>query len=298
MAYGSSKPPGPKLEVYFDDILPFYTVLKDGTLVELQRVVNMLSLSPQDKVNHNISHDGSGPRGAICTDKRTFLSIHNLLNYEIKQGNSYPFEETLTEEKFDEYFFGYDAFVLRTVQESPPHTRTDRPGNAAIAAVVDLPDPQFVGCFYVKPNYPGRSSHICNGGFLVSPYFRKQGAGYLLGERFRVVAQRLGYRGSVFNLVFHDNPASLRLWTKLGFNKVGDIPEAGRHPVELGRSTKEDPHHFVTATVWHLNLAKPLKEIILPWEDKYMDIITSARKEAAQRRSLQQRGGRAAEAKL
>lgn len=23
------------------------------------------------------------------------------------------------------------------------------------------------GCFYVKPNFPGRCSHVCNGGFIV-----------------------------------------------------------------------------------------------------------------------------------
>ena len=38
-----------------------------------------------------------------------------------------------------------------------------------------------VGSFYVKPNYPDRCSHICNGGFLVSQNYRGNGIGKFLG---------------------------------------------------------------------------------------------------------------------
>lgn len=30
------------------------------------------------------------------------------------------------------------------------------------------PPGHWIGCYYVKPNYPGRSSHCCNAGFIVS----------------------------------------------------------------------------------------------------------------------------------
>ena len=39
-----------------------------------------------------------------------------------------------------------------------------------------------LGSFYIKPNYPGRSSHVCNGGFLVSNPARNRGVGKLMGE--------------------------------------------------------------------------------------------------------------------
>ena len=39
-----------------------------------------------------------------------------------------------------------------------------------------------LGSFYVKPNYPGRSSHVCNGGFLVTTAARNKGVGKSMGQ--------------------------------------------------------------------------------------------------------------------
>ncbi|CAO1637623.1 unnamed protein product [Parajaminaea phylloscopi] len=85
-----------------------------------------------------------------------------------------------------------------------------------------------LACFYyVKPNYPGRSSHICNGGFVVPEWNRGLGLGGLAGRSFLHYAPALGYRASVFNLVYKTNAASLAIWERLGFTKVGVIPGAG-----------------------------------------------------------------------
>lgn len=48
-----------------------------------------------------------------------------------------------------------------------------------------------LGSFYVKPNYPGRSSHVCNGGFLVTEAARNKGVGRLMGEGYLEWAPRL-----------------------------------------------------------------------------------------------------------
>lgn len=69
---------------------------------------------------------------------------------------------------------------------------------------------------------------------------RGKKVGGALAESFVVYAPKLGYKSSVFNLVFKsestsrcslltaDNVASLRLWDKLGFQRAGVIPNAGR----------------------------------------------------------------------
>ncbi|CAO3649687.1 unnamed protein product [Cunninghamella echinulata] len=49
-----------------------------------------------------------------------------------------------------------------------------------------------------------------------------------MGECFPVVASTLGYKASVFNLVFENNTASVKIWKRLGFQEVGRIPKAGR----------------------------------------------------------------------
>lgn len=87
---------------------------------------------------------------------------------------------------------------------------------------------QTLACYYyIKPNYPGRSSHICNAGFIVPDWNRGLGLGRLASRSFMHYAPALGYRSSVFNLVYNTNAASLAIWERLGFTKVGLIPGAG-----------------------------------------------------------------------
>ncbi len=86
-----------------------------------------------------------------------------------------------------------------------------------------------MGCFYIKPNFPGRASHICNGGFIASPNFRRLGVAKFLAACFESLAQDLGYRASFFNLVFASNTASLQLWRSLPqYKQTGCVPNAIR----------------------------------------------------------------------
>ncbi|KAI4210418.1 MAG: hypothetical protein LQ351_006710 [Letrouitia transgressa] len=93
-----------------------------------------------------------------------------------------------------------------------------------------------LGSFYIKPNYPGRSSHVCNGGFLVTEAARNRGVGRLMGEGYLEWAPKLGYTYSVFNLVYETNVASCRIWDALGFKRIGRIKDCGNlrsYPNEL-----------------------------------------------------------------
>ncbi len=99
------------------------------------------------------------------------------------------------------------------------------------------------------------SEQICNAGFLVPPVRRKGGYGSTLARSYVHYAPKLGYRASVFNLVYINNEASVkyvvslgpslmkverlhsicRLWERLGFTKAGRIPQAGRLKREDGK---------------------------------------------------------------
>lgn len=59
-------------------------------------------------------------------------------------------------------------------------------------------------------------------------HFRGIGVGIAMGEAFKVLVPAIGYKASVFNLVFENNVASVAIWKKLGFQQVGRIPKAGR----------------------------------------------------------------------
>jgi L-glutamate-5-semialdehyde N-acetyltransferase len=47
-------------------------------------------------------------------------------------------------------------------------------------------------------------------------------------DAFLHFAPKLGYKSSIFNLVFATNIASIRLWEKYGFQRVGIVKGAGR----------------------------------------------------------------------
>ncbi len=57
---------------------------------------------------------------------------------------------------------------------------------------------------------------------------RGLGVGKALAETFLVIAPALGYKASLFNLVFVNNEASVKIWRRLVFKEVGLIPKAAR----------------------------------------------------------------------
>ncbi|KAI8924877.1 acyl-CoA N-acyltransferase [Entophlyctis helioformis] len=130
--------------------------------------------------------------------------LHALLNRIIEDGDTYPQEEPMTEAAFRSYFLSHDAFVV-----------TDDAGT-------------IYGAFYVKPNFPGRCSHVCNGGFIVEHAQRGKGVGTVMANAFKQIAPLLGYKASMFNLVFASNQASVALWRRTGFAEIGRLPGAGR----------------------------------------------------------------------
>lgn len=86
---------------------------------------------------------------------------------------------------------------------------TEKTGQLASAAVAetehrekgDDDDFSIWGAFYIKPNFPGRCSHVCNGGFITDPQRRRRGVARLMGHAFLRFAKELGYKASYFNLV-------------------------------------------------------------------------------------------------
>ncbi|PRT56508.1 L-azetidine-2-carboxylic acid acetyltransferase [Wickerhamiella sorbophila] len=140
--------------------------------------------------------------------------LHEMANAEILEGTTYPHED---DEIYDlEGFYNWWCSKFCAVMVAGSCTElTD--------------DAQVVGSFYVKPNFPyGRNRHICNAGFLVSPEFRGTGAGYELGKIYLKWGPMLGYTYSMFNMVFVTNVGSVKIWDKLGFDRIGLIPKAAK----------------------------------------------------------------------
>jgi ribosomal protein S18 acetylase RimI-like enzyme len=91
----------------------------------------------------------------------------------------------------------------------------------------------FAGTYFLRPNQPGRGSHVANGGYMVSPTARGRGVASTMCGHSIEAARRLGFRAIQFNFVIASNTAALRVWEKHGFVVVGRLPGAFRHR-ELG----------------------------------------------------------------
>lgn len=59
----------------------------------------------------------------------------------------------------------------------------------------DMYGSDLLGCFYIKPNFPGRCSHVCNGGFITNPQHRGLGVGTFMGENFKILGVYARGRG-------------------------------------------------------------------------------------------------------
>jgi len=131
--------------------------------------------------------------------------MYRIFNDIIEEGVTYPQQSVGSESEFRAYYLCNDGFVVR-----------------------DPKTAKVLGAFYVKPNYPGRSSHICNAGFIVDTSCRNKGVGKFMVPWFLRIAKDLGYEASVFNLVYVTNEASIKLWENYGFTVIGRLPRAGQ----------------------------------------------------------------------
>ncbi len=88
---------------------------------------------------------------------------------------------------------------------------------------------KVVGTFFIKANQPGLGSHIANAGYAVAGHASGKGIGYVMGEFSLKEAKRLGFLAMQFNIVVKSNINAVKLWTKLRFEIIGEIPDAFNH---------------------------------------------------------------------
>jgi ribosomal protein S18 acetylase RimI-like enzyme len=89
---------------------------------------------------------------------------------------------------------------------------------------------RLVGTYILRPNQSGGGSHVANAAFMVANEARGHGIGRAMGEHCLSEAHRLGFRAIQFNFVVSTNESAIRLWRELGFEIVGTLPGAFRHP--------------------------------------------------------------------
>jgi L-amino acid N-acyltransferase YncA len=93
-------------------------------------------------------------------------------------------------------------------------------------------DAHVCGSYYLKPNQHGGGAHVANAGYMVAAAGRGHRTGRAMCEHSLAEARRLGFRAMQFNFVVSTNESAVHLWRELGFEIVGTLPGAFRHPVQ------------------------------------------------------------------
>lgn len=129
--------------------------------------------------------------------------IWGIIKEVIATGDTYVFAPDSSKEKMLGFWYGQDKHVY-----------------------VALLDGEVAGTFLIKDNQPDNGSHIANAAYMTAPGASGKGIGRMMGEFSLEEAKRLGYTAMQFNIVIKSNTRAVALWEKLGFDIIGEIPEA------------------------------------------------------------------------
>ena len=134
-------------------------------------------------------------------------AIWRIFNEVVAAGDTYALDPRMSREDALAYWFA-------------PGTHT----------YVAEADGSINGTYILRPNQSGGGSHVANAAFMVPASARGEGIGRAMAEHCLSEARRLGFRAMQFNYVISTNTAAIRLWHDLGFEIVGTLASAFRHP--------------------------------------------------------------------
>ena len=136
-----------------------------------------------------------------------FAALWPILRDVIRAGETYAIEPGLTRE------------AVRDLWMHQPR-----------ATYVAERDGQVLGTYILKTNQAGGGAHVCNCGYIVSEAARGQGIARAMCLHSQDEARAMGYLAMQFNFVVETNRGAITLWQSLGFETVGRLPRAFRHP--------------------------------------------------------------------
>ncbi|MHA3914981.1 GNAT family N-acetyltransferase [Halovulum sp. GXIMD14793] len=88
----------------------------------------------------------------------------------------------------------------------------------------------LLGTYYIGPNQAGGGDHVCNCGFATAEAARGQGVARAMLEHALTHGANSGFAAMQFNFVVATNTRAIAIWTRYGFQVVGRLPGAFRHP--------------------------------------------------------------------
>jgi L-amino acid N-acyltransferase YncA len=96
--------------------------------------------------------------------------------------------------------------------------------------VATTADETIIGTYYLRPNQPGGGAHVANCGYATAAHATGQGVARAMCAHSLQTAAAQGFTAMQFNFVIASNERAVKLWHGCGFETVGRLPAAFRHP--------------------------------------------------------------------
>ena len=158
-------------------------------------------------------------------------AIWKIFHEIISAGDTYSLDPRMSREEALAYWFRADTqtYVAELHRQSVGEA-VGFPGTATPSPTGGMKDQVIVGTYILRPNQSGGGSHVANAAFMVASDAQGCGVGRAMAEHCLNEARRMGFRAMQFNYVISTNTPAIRLWQELGFEIVGTLPDAFRHP--------------------------------------------------------------------
>jgi ribosomal protein S18 acetylase RimI-like enzyme len=89
---------------------------------------------------------------------------------------------------------------------------------------------EVLGTYYLQPNQMGGGAHVANCGYITHGRAGGRGIARAMCVHSLQFAARQGFKAMQFNFVVSTNERAVALWQRLGFEVVGRLPGAYKHP--------------------------------------------------------------------
>lgn len=134
-------------------------------------------------------------------------SVWSIIGPVIRDGATYTLPSDMPKEEALSYWFsnGHEVFVAEDGQA-------------------------ILGTYFLRRNQDGGGSHVANCGYMTAAAAQGRGTATAMCQHSIQHARSQGFRAMQFNFVVSTNEGAIRLWQKLGFETVGRLPKAFRHP--------------------------------------------------------------------
>ncbi len=129
------------------------------------------------------------------------VSMMEIWNEVVLEGNAFPQKEPLSVEEARAFF-----------------------ASQSFTGVAEK-DGALVGLYILHPNNVGRCGHLSNASYAVKSGLRGARIGEKLVRHSLAKGRELGFRVLQFNAVVKTNHGAIHLYEKLGFVRLGTVPQ-------------------------------------------------------------------------